>query len=62
MLFGLLVFGTPVGKLQFFGLLFSLCGVVVLITGGHIALLLTLQFNLDDLLMIAACFCYAFYV
>ena len=62
MLFGLLVFGTPFGKLQFFGLLLSLCGVVVLITGGHIAMLLTLQFNLGDLLMIAACFCYAFYV
>ena len=25
-------------------------------------MLLTLQFNLDDLLMIAACFCYAFYL
>lgn len=54
MLFGSLVFGTPVGRLQFFGLLLSLCGVVVMITGGHIALLLTLQFNLGDLLMIAA--------
>ena len=62
MLFGLLVFGTPFGKLQFFGLLLSLCGVVVLITGGHIALLLTLQFNLGDVLTIAACFCYAFYL
>ena len=62
LLFGLLVFGTPVGKLQFFGLLLSLCGVVVLVTGDHIAMLLTLQFNLGDLLMIAACFCYAFYV
>ena len=61
-LFGLLVFGTPVGKLQFFGLLLSLCGVVALITGGHIVLLLMLQFNLDELRMIAACFCYAFYV
>jgi drug/metabolite transporter (DMT)-like permease len=62
MLLGLLVFGTPVGKLQFFGLLPSLCGVAVLIIGGHIAMLLALQFNLGDLLMIAACFCYAFYV
>ena len=61
-LFGLLVFGTPVGKLQFFGLLLSLCGVVALITGGHIVLLLMVQFNLDELRMIAACFCYAFYV
>ena len=42
MLFGFLVFATPVGKLQFFGLLLSLCGVLVLITGGHIALFLTL--------------------
>ena len=61
-LFGLLVFGTPVGKLQFLGLLLSLCGVVMLVTGDHFAMLLTLQFNLGDLLMIAACFCYAFYV
>ena len=35
---------------------------MVLIIGGHIAMLLTLRFNLGDLLMIAACFCCAFYV
>ena len=61
MLLGFLVFGTPVGKLpngklRGFGLLLSLRGVVVLITGVVIALLLALQFNLDDLMMIAACF------
>lgn len=62
MLFGLVLFGTRIGRLQFLGLLVSLCGVVVLITGGQIVMLLTLTFNLGDLLMIAACFCYALYV
>jgi len=62
MVFGMLLFGTRIGRLQFLGLLVSLCGVVVLITGGQIAMLLTLTFNVGDLLMIAACFCYALYV
>ncbi|MGA1187268.1 MAG: DMT family transporter [Candidatus Puniceispirillaceae bacterium] len=62
MLFGTLLFGTRIGRLQFLGLLVSLCGVVVLITGGQIAMLLTLTFNIGDILMIAACFCYALYV
>ena len=57
MLFGLVLFSTRIGRLQFLGLLVSLCGVVVLITGGQIVMLLTLTFNLGDLLMIAACFC-----
>jgi len=62
MVFGMLLFGTRIGRLQFLGLLVSLCGVVVLITGGQIAMLLTLTFNVGDLMMIAACFCYALYV
>jgi len=62
MIFGLLVFGVRIGRLQFLGLLVSLSGVVVLITGGDMMLLLALRFNIGDLLMIAACFCYAFYV
>ena len=62
MVFGMLLFGTRIGRLQFLGLLVSLCGVVVLITGGQIAMLLALTFNVGDLLMIAACFCYALYV
>ena len=62
MVFGMLLFGTRIGRLQFLGLLVSLCGVVVLITGGQIAMLLTLTFNVSDLMMIAACFCYALYV
>ena len=62
MVFGMLLFGTRIGRLQFLGLLVSLCGVVVLITGGQIAMLLTLTFNVGDLLMIAACFCYALYL
>ncbi len=62
MVFGMLLFGTQIGRLQFLGLLVSLCGVVVLITGGQIAMLLTLTFNIGDILMIAACFCYALYV
>jgi drug/metabolite transporter (DMT)-like permease len=62
MVFGMLLFGTRIGRLQFLGLLVSLCGVAVLITGGQIAMLLTLTFNVGDLMMIAACFCYALYV
>jgi len=62
MLFGLLIFGTPVGRLQFWGLLLSLLGVAVLITGGQLSALLAPDFNHGDLLMVAACFCYALYV
>ena len=62
MVFGMLLFGSRIGRLQFLGLLVSLCGVVVLITGGQIATLLTFTFNVGDLMMIAACFCYALYV
>jgi drug/metabolite transporter (DMT)-like permease len=49
MVFGMLLFGTRIARLQFLGLLVSLCGVVVLITGGQIAMLLTLTFNVGDI-------------
>jgi drug/metabolite transporter (DMT)-like permease len=48
--------------MQFLGLLLSLLGVVVLITGGKPTILFTLEFNKGDLFMIGACLCYAFYV
>ena len=61
MAIGLLAFGTRVGGVQVAGLLVSLVGVLVLVTGGSIDVLLGLSFNAGDLLMLIACLCYAGY-
>lgn len=61
MAIGLLAFGTRVGGVQVAGLLVSLVGVLVLVTGGSIDVLLGLSFNAGDLLMLVACGCYAGY-
>ena len=61
MLFGWLIFRTPIGWLQFFGLCSSLMGVFVLVSAGSFAIITELAFNRGDLLMVAACVCYAIY-
>jgi drug/metabolite transporter (DMT)-like permease len=61
MLFGLLFLGTRVGLMQAFGFLVSLAGVLVLVSAGSLETLVALRFNTGDLLMLAACFCYAGY-
>lgn len=62
MLLGLLLYRTAIGCRQFVGLLLSLAGVAVLITSGNLSALSTLEVNDGDLIMVGACFCYAFYV
>jgi drug/metabolite transporter (DMT)-like permease len=61
MLFGLLFMATPVTPAQGVGFLLSLGGVMVLVSAGSLKSLLALAFNGGDLLMVAACFCYAGY-
>lgn len=61
MLIGLLVLRVRAGPIQLVGMLVSLVGVVVLVSGGSIAVLRSLQFNVGDLLMLVACLCYAGY-
>ena len=61
MLFGLLFIATPVTRAQGVGFLLSLGGVLVLVSAGSLESLLALKFNGGDLLMVAACFCYAGY-
>ena len=61
MVLGWLIFRTPIGWFQFFGLCLSLFGVLVLVSGGSYTSIISLQFNSGDLLMIAACLCYAGY-
>ena len=62
MLFGLLFYQTKTGFLQVMGFVTSLFGIVVLVSAGSLQTLLALRFNSGDLLMVAACFCYAGYV
>ena len=61
MFFGWLLFRTSIGWFQFFGLCSSLFGVLVLVSAGSFASIIALQFNSGDLLMVAACLCYAGY-
>ena len=61
MLFGWLIFRTPIGWLQFLGLCSSLMGVLVLVSAGSLATITALNFNGGDLLMVVACLCYAVY-
>ena len=61
MLLGWLIYRTSIGWFQFFGLCLSLFGVLVLVSAGSYASIIALEFNNGDLLMIAACLCYAGY-
>ncbi len=57
----LVVDRTPVGGVQFAGVLVTLLGVVIVACGGDFARLATFTLNSGDLLMIAACALYAGY-
>ena len=61
MIMGLIVLRTKVSFLQICGLVLSLGGVVLLVSGGSISVLKNVQFNTGDLLMLIACLCYAGY-
>jgi drug/metabolite transporter (DMT)-like permease len=61
MIIGLIVLRTKVSFLQICGLILSLGGVVLLVSGGSLSVLKNVQFNTGDLLMLIACFCYAGY-
>ncbi len=61
MLFGLLFYRTQVSAMQLLGFVISFGGVVVLVSAGSFENLRALQISLGDLLMIAACLCYAGY-
>jgi drug/metabolite transporter (DMT)-like permease len=53
--------GTATRLGQIIGMMMTLLGVVVVVTGGDIVRLATLRFNLGDLLMLAASLSYAIY-
>lgn len=61
MLIGLVVLRTKISLLQICGLVLSLGGVVLLVSGGSFSVLKNVQFNIGDLLMLIACLCYAGY-
>lgn len=61
MIMGLIVLRTKVSFLQICGLVLSLGGVVLLVSGGSLSVLKNVQFNIGDLLMLIACLCYAGY-
>jgi len=61
MIIGLVVLRTKISFLQICGLILSLGGVVLLVSGGSINVLKSVQFNIGDLLMLIACLCYAGY-
>ena len=61
MIMSLIVLRTKVSFLQICGLVLSLGGVVLLVSGGSLSVLKNVQFNIGDLLMLIACLCYAGY-
>lgn len=61
MIMGLIVLRTKVSFLQICGLVLSLGGVALLVSGGSLSVLKNVQFNTGDLLMLIACLCYAGY-
>jgi drug/metabolite transporter (DMT)-like permease len=56
-----LVYRTPVTRLQMAGVVLAFGGVVVVASGGDLANLLKLSFNVGDILMIVACVLYSGY-
>lgn len=58
---GYLVFRTPVGRLQAFGVIVTIVGVVTVATGGRLGQLAGLGVNIGDGLMILACMLYSGY-
>lgn len=61
MILNLLFLGVNVRFMQVIGLLSSLLGVLVLVSGASLGVLFALQFNSGDLLMLVACLAYASY-
>jgi len=61
MIISLLFLGVRAGWIQIGGLVVSLVGVLVLVSGGSMAAIRGLEFNSGDLLMLVACLSYAGY-
>lgn len=55
-------FRTPVAAVQGAGIVVTVAGVVVITSGGDLATLKALEFNVGDLLMLVACLVYSIYV
>ena len=56
-----IIFKEKVSNLKILGILIIISGVLVLITKGSLASLLTINFTIGDLLMLLACFFFACY-
>ncbi len=61
MIIGLVFLKTSITKEQSIGLIVSVCGALILITGGSLKPILSLEFNVGDLIMLVGCICYAAY-
>lgn len=61
MLGAFLAYGDRVGRLQMAGVAVTLCGVLLVATGGDLGRILSLAFNNGDLLMLVAIVLYAAY-
>ncbi|AZI37658.1 hypothetical protein NT2_06_02460 [Caenibius tardaugens NBRC 16725] len=61
LLFNLLFFRLRSPVLQIAGVLLSMLGVVLIVLRGHLAAILTLHFNLGDLLILCGVTCWAAY-
>ena len=58
---GVLFFGLRVTRIQLAGVVVSLCGVLAILTKGHVEALSTLSFNIGDLIVLASMLLWALY-
>ena len=61
MILGLLILGTKISKVQTTGLALSMFGALILVSKGSLESMVSLTFNIGDLIMFVGCFCYAGY-
>ena len=61
MILGFIFFKTSITREQSIGLILSMLGALILVSGGSLSPLLSLQFNFGDLIMLIGCLCYAGY-
>ena len=61
MILGFIFFKISITREQSIGLILSMLGALILVSGGSLSPLLSLQFNFGDLIMLIGCLCYAGY-
>jgi drug/metabolite transporter (DMT)-like permease len=56
-----LFFGSKPSRMQSIGFIFGISGVLLLVAKGQLAILLSLDFNVGDILMLTACISWSVY-